>query len=403
MRVLLITSAWPATDNDPRGSFIWRLARGLSARGVRPVVIAPGDPTAPESSSRDGVTVYRAVYARPAVRQRLAVGLGGIIPNLRRRPWLAMQIPAMVRALRREAVARAMGNDLVHAHWLFPGGVAGVAAADRANLPLVVTCHGGDVNLARRIPPLAWWSRSVLERADRLAAVSHAMRQGLLQLGVAPDRVQFLPLGVSVSPDRPPDVMPHSWRAFRDAPGLRVLFAGGLSPRKSPGTLLRAVQRLQRDGHAVAAAFIGDGPLRPALERDAAGLDAVWIAGDRPPDEVTTWIRACDVLVLPSLAEGRGLVLVEAMACGRAVVASDIPGPDELVHDGRTGLRFPAGDALALADRLARFIRDPGLAPALGAGGRRLVEAEGLLMEDSLDRHVALYDDVLRRRRSASQ
>jgi hypothetical protein len=190
--------------------------------------------------------------------------------------------------------------------------------------------------------------------------------------------------------------MPPSWRAFRETDALRVLFAGGLSPRKSPGTLLEATRLLQRDGARVAVAFIGDGPLRGALERDAAGLSTVWVAGDRPPDEVATWMRACDVLVLPSLSEGRGLVLVEAMACGRAVVSSDIPGPDELVIEEQTGLRFPAGDPAALAARLRRLIHEPGLAARFGAAGRRFVETEGLLLEDSLDRHVALYEDVLR-------
>lgn len=402
MRILLITSAWPAAAEDPRGSFIHRLATGLSGRGFTVAVVAPGHATAPDTWRQGNLTVHRASYAHPAARQRLAVGLGGIVPNLRRRPWLAAQIPGLVRALRREAAVRAPNSDLVHAHWLFPGGLAGVAAAERASLPLVVTCHGGDINLARRLPPLAWWSRPVLARADRLTAVSHAMRRGLIALGADPERVQFLPLGVAVPAEKPPNSMPASWHAFRAAPGLRVLFAGGLSPRKSPGTLLEAIRLLRLDGHPAAAAFIGDGPLRPALERRAADLEHVWIVGDRPPDEVATWMLSCDVLVLPSLAEGRGLVLVEAMACGRAVIASDIPGPDELVHEDRTGLRFPAGDAAALAKRLARFVADPGLAARLGDGGRRLVEAEGLLLEDSLDRHVALYEQVLRRRRVGS-
>jgi len=402
MRVLLITSAWPAAVDDPRGSFIRRLAVGLSARGLTIDVVAPGHPTAPEISTIQGVTIHRAVYARPAERQQLAVELSGIVANLRRRPWLARYVPRLVRALRQEALARAPGADLVHAHWLFPGGIAGRAAADKVNVPLVVTCHGSDVNLARRVPPLAWWIRSVLERADRLAPVSHALHRGLLALGAEPARVQTLPLGVAMPTEWAADNMPASWHHFRSAPGLRVLFAGGLSRNKSPETLLEAVRLLQRNGCETSVAFIGDGPRRALLERKASGLKNVLIAGSCPPGEVATWILASDVLVLPSLSEGRGLVLVEAMACGRAVVASDIPGPDELVHDGRTGFRFPAGDPTALADCLAKFIKEPRLVSELGSGGRAFVESEGLLLEDSLDRHLAMYEQVLAKSREDS-
>jgi glycosyltransferase involved in cell wall biosynthesis len=376
---------------------------GLSARGATLDVVVPGHPYASDTSSLNGVTIHRATYADPPFRQQLAVGLGGIVPNLRRRPWLAAYVPALVHALRREAVRRAGCADLVHAHWLFPGGIAGLAAATQRNIPLVVTCHGGDVNLARRIRPFAWWSAPVLKRADRLTAVSYAMQRSLLVLGADPHRVQMLPLGVAVPPDCPAADMPPAWHAFGASPSLRVLFAGGLSQRKSPETLIEAVRLLQSRGQSVAAAFIGDGPRRASLERAAAHLKNVWIAGDRPPDEVATWIRASDVLVLPSRSEGRGLVLVEAMACGRAVVSSNIPGPDELVHDGRTGFRFPAGNPTALADCLVRFIQAPRLVAEFGRRGRAFVESEGLLLEDSLDRHLAMYQEVVARTWDSNQ
>jgi glycosyltransferase involved in cell wall biosynthesis len=402
MRVLLITSAWPASDDDPRGSFIYRLAVGLTKRGVQIDVVAPAHPTPVRDLQLRGLALHWAEYATPPVRQRLATGLSGIVPNLRRRPWLAAQVPSLVRAMRREAVSHAGGSDLVHAHWLFPGGIAGIAAAEEARLPLIVTCHGSDVNLARRLPPLAWWSRGVLRRADHITAVSHAMYRGLLDLGADSRRLEFLPLGVTLPDDRPADEMPAEWHALRAAPGLRVLFVGGLSHWKSPGTLLEAVRIARREGYEMSIAFVGNGPLRSSLERDASDLAHVWVAGDRAPDEIATWMRACDVLVLPSLAEGRGLVLVEAMACGRAVISSDIPGPDELVHEGRTGFRFPARDAVALADRLARFCREPALIRTLGEGGRRFVESEGLLLEDSVERHISMYERVRESRRIAS-
>lgn len=399
MRILLISSTWPASEGDPRGAVIHHLARGLAERGAAPVVVIPGESGLPTLSSDAGVTVVRAQYAVPSERQRLATGMGGIVPNLQRRPWLAHQIPALLQALRREAVFRAGQADLVHAHWLYPSGVVGLAAARSARTPLVVTAHGTDVNLALRIPPLAWWSRRVLTDADCLTAVSHAIGRGLVALGAKRERVEFLPLGVKVPGDIPAPEMPTEWHTFRSAPGLRVLFAGSLTRNKSPGVLLDAIRLLRQRQVAVSAALVGDGPLWESVQAQARELGGVWVPGPRPPDEIATWVRAANVVVLPSKTEGRGLILVEAMACSRPVVCSDIPGPDELVQDGQTGFRFPVGDARALADRLAHLAADPELAERLGHTGRRFVDSEGLRFEAGIDRHLALYERLLAQKR----
>jgi glycosyltransferase involved in cell wall biosynthesis len=397
MRILLISSTWPSTTGDPRGAVIHHLATGLAERGVEPVVVIPGEPGLPSQSSDAGVTVVRAQYAVPSEHQRLATGMGGIVPNLQRRPWLALQVPALLRALRREAMLRAVDVDLVHAHWLYPSGVVGLAAARRAGIPLVVTAHGTDVNLALRIPPLAWWSRRVLSKADSLTAVSHAIARGLVALGARPELVEFLPLGVKVSGNIPAHLMSSEWHAFQSTPGLRVLFAGSLTRNKSPGVLLEAIHLLRQRGVAVSAALVGDGPLRESVQKQAVEMGGVWVPGPRPPEEIATWVRAANVVVLPSRAEGRGLILIEAMACSRPVVCSDIPGPDELVQDGLTGFRFPVGNAGALADRLAQLAADPELVDRLGRAGRNFVDSEGLRFEAGIDRHLALYERLLAR------
>jgi glycosyltransferase involved in cell wall biosynthesis len=116
----------------------------------------------------------------------------------------------------------------------------------------------------------------------------------------------------------------------------------------------------------------------------------VFFAGAQAPEAVRPWIRAGQVLVLPSRSEGRGLVLVEAMIEGIPVVATDIPGPRELVLPGQTGCLFPPGDSRALADCLER-LADESLRRRLGEGGRALVEEQGLTVAASARQHVELY------------
>ena len=392
LRVLFVTTAYPANVADPRGTFVHALARALVRLGdVRVTVLAPGVPDAPASERRDGVEIRRARYWTRR-GQALAVGHHGIVPNLRRRPWLALQVPALVAALTCEAVRLAGDADVVHAHWVYPGGLAGLAARRRRGVPLVVTSHGTDLNLTMRSRLLRWLARRVALGADACLGVSHAMVERFLALGVPAERVRYVPLGVQTT--GPADTAP----ARADDAAFAVWYVGGLTRNKSVETLVRAHAELARRGRRTTLTVVGSGPEEPALRALVAELgagDAVRFLGPKPPAEIPGLLAGADALVLPSRAEGRGLVLLEAMAAGVPVVASDIPGPREIVLEGETGLRFPVGDALRLADAVERLLSDAALRARLASGGRALIAREGLTTDASAARHLAVYRAVL--------
>lgn len=393
MRVLVITSAFPAREGDPRGTFIDQLVRAIAEQGVEVIVLAPGAPGAASAEVRHGVQVRRAAYWI-GPWQTLASGVSGIVPNLRRRPWLIAQLPFLIVALTWHAVRLARGATLIHAHWVYPAGLAGLAAARARGIPLVVTGHGGDLNLARRSRVLRVLVRWVGRSADLCIGVSHAMVDEFRRNGVPAERVHFIPLGVAPAEayESGQDHLDPLRQEFVAQPGLRVVYVGGLIPQKSVITLLKAHAIAQERGGEIACLIVGAGPTESSLrafvrERQLRG---VFFAGQQAPDTIRGWIRSSHVLVLPSLAEGRGLVLVEAMAEGLPVVASDIPGPRELALPGRTGFLFPPGDADALADCLRR-LTDLSVRRRLGEAGRVLVEKQGLTVDASARRHVAIY------------
>jgi glycosyltransferase involved in cell wall biosynthesis len=392
LRVLFVTTAYPAHAADPRGTFVHALARALARLGgVRVTVLAPGAPGAPASERRDGVEIRRAAYWTRR-GQALAVGHHGIIPNLRRRPWLALQVPALVAALTRETVRLAADADLVHAHWVYPGGLAGLAARRRRGVPLVVTSHGTDLNLTVRSRALRWLARRVALGADACLGVSHAMVERFLALGVPAERVRYVPLGVEAGGPEGPAPARAGGGPFA------VWYVGGLTRNKSVETLVRAHAELARRGRRATLTVVGSGPEEPALRALASELglgDAVRFPGPKPPAEIPALLAGADALVLPSRTEGRGLVLLEAMAAGVPVVASDIPGPREIVLEGETGLRFPAGDASRLADALERLLSDEALRARLVRGGRALIAREGLTTAASAERHLEVYRAVL--------
>lgn len=193
-----------------------------------------------------------------------------------------------------------------------------------------------------------------------------------------------------------PAVLRDEVADFTNHDGLRVIFAGRLIPLKSVDTIIAAQALLLAKGIRIALLIIGDGPCGPALRASArAAGRLVKFAGAQPPARTRAYMRLGDVLVLPSLSEGRGLVLVEAMLEGLAVIASDIEGARELIEVNENGLLFPAGNAAALAEQLEILTSRPDLLHKLRNNGRSFVSRHGLGLRASATAHEALYRGLM--------
>ena len=311
MRVVVVTTSYPREPGDFAGRFIADGVERMRARGVEIDVIGPG-------SFRD-----------------FGLGRAGIAAGLRRKPWLTPPLVGSLVAATRRA---ARGADLVHAHWLQVG-----VAAMLSGRPYVVTLHGTDVELARRSTRLA---RAVLTRARAVVCVSRALAESARELGASEPRV--IPNGVELPPALGEEEAPP-----------HVLFAGRLSPEKGIDELLEATRGL-------ALRVVGDGPLR---ERVPSARGFV------PPSELARHYGEAAVVCCPSRREGFGLVAAEAMAHGRAVVATRVGGLVDLVIDGETGLLVPPRAPGELRRALQQLLEDAALRKRLGAAGREHVRS----------------------------
>lgn len=149
---------------------------------------------------------------------------------------------------------------------------------------------------------------------------------------------------------------------------------GRLAPVKGLRVLLQALESLIVDYPDLHLTLIGDGPDRAELERLASPLGkSVTFTGYMSQAEVAEAMRQCDIFVLPSFAEGVPVVLMEALASGRPVVATAVAGVSELVEEGRSGFIVPPGDPVALADGIRKLADDPALRDAMGQVGREKV------------------------------
>lgn len=282
------------------------------------------------------------------------------------------------------------GLDLVHLHTGRAAWLGGLAAM-RAHRLAIVTRR-----MDRRVRR-GWRTRLIYRRFTRRAvAISPAVAECLRAGAVPAERIRVIPSAVDSDRVRPRRGRAETRAALGAAAGDCVLLAlAALEPRKGLDVLLAAVAALPAGGPAVVVWLAGEGSRRDTLEAQAQALglgETVRFLGRR--DHVGDLLAASDVCVLPSRREGLGIAALEAMAAGRAVVASAVGGLGEAVVHERSGLLVPPDDRRALTQALARLVGDPALRERLAAAGPARV-AEGFLPEQMVDAYERLYREVL--------
>jgi glycosyltransferase involved in cell wall biosynthesis len=280
--------------------------------------------------------------------------------------------------------ARLRGTDVVLATWAYPDGCAAVLAARAAGKPCVVKVHGSDVNVVLKTKAARAVAARVLPMADAVVAVSRPLGEELVRLGVPRDRVHLVMNGVDTALFRPQG-RAEARRALGLAVDARVvLFVGRLEPQKGIRELLDAFECVRARMPGATLVLVGDGvsaaEVRARVARwgkgegqsagNGEGNAAARVVGPRSPADVARWMAACDVLALPSWAEGTPNVVLEALASGRPVVATRVGGIPDLLRDPRSGLMVPPRDAPALANALAWALARPWDEAGVLASGR---------------------------------
>ena len=303
MKILLVSQMYPGPADPDLGVFVAQMEHALEERGHE---------------------IERAVLDRRG---------GGKLRYLE-----------LARRVRRAAGRR---HDVVHAHFLVPSGLI----ASQARAPLVVTAHGRDVRNVGAIPGVARLTRRVVRRAAAVVAVSGYLRRELEdKLPEARGKIEVVDSGVDL------DRFALAPRADGSG-GPRFLCLGSLTERKN---VLRLADAFAGLG-AGTLTYVGDGPLRAELER----RPGVVVAGRIAHDEVAARIAAADVVCQPSLIEPFGQALLEAMACGRSVVATRIGGPPEF-GPPEAGILVDPADTAALE----RALREAAALPVPNEGAR---------------------------------
>jgi glycosyltransferase involved in cell wall biosynthesis len=379
MKVLMVTSSYPLFPGDVTAPFIEEIARGLVAAGHAVDLVLPHHPRLLRGA-KEPVRFFPYRYA-PFDSWSLWGYAQSLEADVRVRGGVYLLAPLVALALRRALSGRLTAEryDLVHVHWLVPN-AAMVADVVRAHhVPLVVSLHGSDVFLAERLLPARLLARRALEAAGAVTACSGDLLERARRLGAPEGRSRLVPYGVDVAAFSPRPGSEGVRARLGVPPGrLFVLALGRLVEKKGFADLVAAAGRAP-DLHVVIA---GAGDLRPDLEAQARGIGAsVSFPGALDREAAADALAAADVVAVPSVRDRAGNVdglpnvLLEAMAAGRAVVATRVAGIPGVVREGENGLLVPERDPAALALALSRLRCEPETRRRLGAQARLTAEA----------------------------
>lgn len=375
MNVLMVTSSYPKFPGDVTAPFIESIAHAVAGRGHRVDVVLPHHPRLEPAVNGP----VRLLPYRYAPRDEWAVwGYAQSLQSdhkLRRAAWLLAPLAALGLRAALSSRLRETRYDVVHAHWLVPNAVLVDDIARAHGAALVISLHGSDVFVAERLAPARMLARNALRRAGAVTACSADLHRRVLRLGAPARRTRTVPYGVDVHAFAPRPSSPDRRRQLGVAEDCFLVLAfGRLVEKKGFAYLVEAAARTG----GVEVVIAGEGDLRAELQEKARALRApVRLVGALDREAMAGALAEADAVVVPSIVDRAGNVdglpnaLLEAMASGRAVVATDVGGIPDVLSDDVNGLLVPPRDAGALARALRRLAREPETRERLGAEARR--------------------------------
>jgi glycosyltransferase involved in cell wall biosynthesis len=383
--ILVFSSVYPMTIDGNHGSFIREAILQLRPSGAKFTVFAP----AYEGSSSyhlDGINIYRFRYFPKRFENLVR---DGAPTKLQKQP-IYLVVAALYIILGTVQLLWVCGKekpDLIQVHWPFPHGLMSILASKLFKIPMVFSFHGAELLLAKKFGFVALILRWLLPTASGITANSSFTQKLILELDNVP--VTVIPYGLTIEAKPPlpllPDAVPQ------------ILFVGRLDERKGLKYLLEALPLVLQE-QAVRLRIVGRGILEDEIKFQCAamGLNTfVDFLGFVSKEELADEYAACSLFVLPAIVdskgdtEGLGIVLIEALAHEKPVIASAVGGIVDVIQSEKTGILVPEKDSSALACAIKTLLVNPEQAQRLGKAGLQDVQARF-----SWTRIVPLWQDT---------
>jgi glycosyltransferase involved in cell wall biosynthesis len=394
MNILVLSHLYPRPQDPSYGIFVHRQVKQLQKFGHNVIVLSPipwvpkflpkrakwrtYDLTPPEFIW-EGVKVYSPCYLRlPGAWFRTLAGF-----------TIYRSVIPLVATLHKNSAF-----DVIHSNVLLPDGLVGILLGRQLNLPTICTVRGSDATTFPYENALnLYHSKKVIRESDQIVAVSHTLKELVESLAKSPKGIRVVYNGVDTKKFH---IKQTSSELNQIAPiDPYILFVGRDIRRKGLIDLMSAfVELVDKIEHKL----IVIGPTSDEVRMLSSDLTTLAsgrliIPGCMSPDSIPPYMQNCELFVLPSYSEGLPNVVLEAMACGKPVIATNVMGIPEAVINNVTGLLIEPGDTSTLAEVILSLTKDPERCREMGRRGRKRVEKE-FTWEISASKLISIYNYI---------
>jgi glycosyltransferase involved in cell wall biosynthesis len=373
MKIGVITSVYPEFKGDPHGIFVHRLMREIYRQGHEVYVLAPFS-GAKTDYILDGVKVKKFNYFYPKRFQRLC-GRSGMIDNVKEGIFVKIQFLSFILFNVINTNKKLRDMDVIHVQWPIPNGLGGLFSKYFHGIPYINTIHGEEVYLSKKYHT-TFILKILVKNSFKTITNSSETLKVSLENGLKKTKLEIIPFGVDTNIFKPNNVS-------KEKKIIQILSIGYLIERKGFEYLIKSVREVLKIYDNVKLKIVGTGPLENQIKNQIKELKLagnIELVGNVSDEELLDLYNSSDIFVLPSIVdsqgntEGLGVVLLEAMACKLPVIASNIGGIPDIVHDNVNGILVPQKDVFELSKAINKMINSEEFRKSMAINGYDMVK-----------------------------
>lgn len=404
MRVCILTHGYPRFPDDTTAPFIESIAETLHQhKDVDVTVLTPDTPQFSRTAADGKVKIQTYRYFFP--RRLQLLGYSNTLVNdcaLKKYVYLLAPFMFLSGIFHLFQLHRKHRFDVIHAQWLLPNGFIGAIVCKLCKIPLVITLQGSDMFVSNLNPIFQGMAKWTLKHASMVTSVTPTFLPELAALGVPEEKLCMIPNGVTLNVfSTPSQERVIKLRETLSIPekGLVVFALGRIVLKKGFDVLIQALPHVQKKVQDVTVIIGGDGSDLPRLKTLAEEQEVsniIRFPGTINRADVPTYFHLCDLFVLPAVFDPKGNVdgcpnvILEAMACGKPVVSSEISGIPVVVKDDETGLLVGERNVDALAAAIIALLENPEKREQFGRAGQQRIHQE-LTWTKTVEQYISIY------------
>ncbi|MFC1690824.1 glycosyltransferase [Nanoarchaeota archaeon] len=288
---------------------------------------------------------------------------------------------------------------IIHAQFSYPDGYAMMKLAKHLKIPLIVHARGTlERKITKEMPCTARKIIKTLKNADKIIAVSNAMKKTCIELGINPRKIEVVENGVNIDQFKPMNKKDCRKRLNLPETKSIVLYVGNLKKIKGVDYLVDAAKEVLKEDKEVLFCLCGDGELKDDLIKRCQKYniqDNFIFAGQIKHNKVATWINAADFLVLPSRSEGRPNIPLEAMACKKTTIATNVGGTPEVIKDNYNGILVKSGSVNSISRAIKDLLKNSKKIKTLENNCPEFIRKNSLSWQNHSKKIINIYKKVL--------